>query len=114
MTTRATDRGTHNALLDSQRRVLERIGSGAPLAETLNTLIDALRKSEDSLRVVIDTIPARAWSILPDGTLDFVNQRWLEYTGLSLEEAIEEPTRTMHPDDLPREKAHRDPHRFAW
>src|ERR1700682_3368565 len=63
---------------------------------------DALRKSEDSLRMVIDTIPARAWTLLPDGTLDFVNQRWLEYTGLSWEETIDEPTRTMHPDDLPR------------
>ena len=63
---------------------------------------DALRKSEDSLRMVIDTIPAMAWSLLPDGALDFVNQRWLEYTGLSLEEAIDESTRPVHPDDLPR------------
>jgi PAS domain S-box-containing protein len=63
---------------------------------------DALRKSEDSLRMVIDTIPAMAWSVLPDGTLDFLNQRWLDYAGLSLEEAIAEPTRTVHSDDLPR------------
>lgn len=63
---------------------------------------DALRKSENSLRVVIDTIPTMAWSVLPDGAVDFVNQRWLEYTGLSLQEALDEPTRTVHPDDLPR------------
>jgi PAS domain S-box-containing protein len=63
---------------------------------------DDLRKSEDRLRIVIDTIPAMAWSVLPDGALDFVNQRWLEYTGLSLEGAINEPTRTVHPDDLPQ------------
>jgi len=62
------------------------------------------------LRLVIDTIPAMAWIILPDGTLDFINQRWLEYTGLSLEEALEQPTRTIHPKDLPRvmEKWRRD------
>jgi two-component system sensor histidine kinase UhpB len=42
-----------------------------------------------------------AWSLLPDGALDFVNQRWLEYTGLSLEEALAEPTRTVHEEDLP-------------
>ena len=242
MNTQAADRGTHNALLDSQRRVLERIASSAPLAETLDTLVrlieeqaegmrcavlltdstqqslsfvaapsipedykggiapylriapnmgacgtaaflrepvytedtatdvlwedcrdiavrnglraiwstpiladdnavlgtfamyysetrlpsrehiqlidmavqmarvaiearrskDALRNSEDSLHTAIDTIPERVWSLLPDGTLDFVNQPWLEYTGLSLEEAIEEPTRAMHPEDLPR------------
>ncbi|TMG88540.1 MAG: PAS domain S-box protein [Betaproteobacteria bacterium] len=63
---------------------------------------DALRKSEDDLRMVIDTIPVMAWSVLPDGAVDFLNQRWLEYTGLSLQEAIDEPTRTVHPDDLPR------------
>src|ERR1700682_2388946 len=63
---------------------------------------DALRKSQDSLRIVIDTIPVRAWSLLPDGALDFVNQRWLEYTGLSMEEAIDDSTRPVHPDDLPR------------
>src|SRR5207237_5616601 len=33
---------------------------------------------------------------------DFLNQRWLEYTGLSLKEAIEQPTSTIHPEDVPR------------
>ena len=41
---------------------------------------------KDQLRLVIDTIPALAWSALPDGSRDFLNQRWLEYTGLSLEQ----------------------------
>jgi len=63
---------------------------------------DDLRRSDDHLRLVIDTIPTMAWSVLPDGAVDFVNQRWMEYTGLSLEEALEEPTRTVHPEDLPR------------
>ncbi len=59
------------------------------------------RQKEDHLRLVIDTIPTMAWSVLPDGAVDFVNQRWLEYTGLSLEEALEGSTRTVHPEDLP-------------
>ena len=63
---------------------------------------DALRRSEDHLRLVIDTIPTIAWSLRPDGVLDYLNQRWLDYTGLSLQEAIEEPTRAVHPKDLPR------------
>jgi PAS domain S-box-containing protein len=60
------------------------------------------RQKEDHLRLVIDTIPTMAWSILPDGAVDFVNQRWAEYTGLSLEEALEESQRIVHPEDLPR------------
>jgi len=43
-----------------------------------------------------------AWSVRPDGAVDFVNQRWLEYTGLSLEEALADSMRTVHPEDLPR------------
>src|SRR6266567_6016816 len=242
MTTRATNRATHSVLLDSQRRVLERIASGAPLAETLDTLVrlveeqaegmrcavlladsaqqslsfvaapsipedyktgiapylriapkmgscgtaaflrepvytqdtatdvlwenlgdiavhnglraiwstpilgddnavlgtfamyygeprlpspehiqlidmavqmarvaidakrseEALRMSEDRLRIVIDTIPAMAWSVLPDGSVDFLNQRWLDYAGVSLEQYIAEPTSAVHPEDIPR------------
>src|SRR2546426_3643667 len=63
---------------------------------------DALRHSEDRLRLVIDTIPTMVWSLLPDGAVDFVNQRWLEYTGLSLEEALADSMRTVHPEDAPR------------
>ena len=61
----------------------------------------ALRRSEDHLRLVIDTIPTMAWSLRPDGAVDFVNQRWLDYTGLSLDDAIQQSNRTVHPEDLP-------------
>ena len=44
--------------------------------------------AEDDLRLIIDTVPALAWSALPDGSRDFLNQRWLDYTGLSLQEGL--------------------------
>src|SRR6267142_1526548 len=59
------------------------------------------RQREEHLRLVIDTIPTMAWSVLPDGAVDYVNQRWLEYTGLSFEKALEEADHTVHPEDLP-------------
>ncbi len=62
---------------------------------------EALRQGENRLRLVIGTIPTMAWSLLPDGAVDFVNQRWLEYTGLSLEEALADANRIVHPEDLP-------------
>jgi PAS domain S-box-containing protein len=58
-------------------------------------------QKEDHLRLVIDTIPAMAWSLLPSGIVDFVNQRWLEFTGLTPEEALAGATSIVHPDDLP-------------
>jgi PAS domain S-box-containing protein len=59
------------------------------------------RQREEHLRLVIDTIPTMAWSVLPDGAVDYVNQRWLEYTGLSFEKALEGANHTVHPEDLP-------------
>lgn len=64
---------------------------------------EALQQSEDRLRRVIDTIPAIVWSALPDGSVDFVNNRWLQYTGLSLEQSLGwHWTATTHPDDFTR------------
>src|SRR5882672_10458034 len=61
---------------------------------------DALRRSEDHLRLVIDTIPAVVWSKLPDGSADFLNQRFREYTGLSVEEGLGEGwLKAIHPED---------------
>jgi PAS domain S-box-containing protein len=63
---------------------------------------EALKQAEDRIRLVIDTIPTMAWSLRPDGALDFVNRRWLDYTGLSLKEALEDDSKhVVHPEDLP-------------
>jgi PAS domain S-box-containing protein len=67
-----------------------------------STDIEDLKRAEDRVRLVINTIPTMAWTVRPDGAVDFVNQRWLDYSGLSLEEEIENPTRAIHPEDLPR------------
>ena len=106
--TQAGEQGTHDALPDSQRRLLEGIAGGVSLAaETIDVIEskhnqDPLRKSEDVLRMVIDTIPAMAWSVRPDGIVDFLNQRWMDYAGLTLEQYVKEPMQVIHPEDIPR------------
>ena len=40
------------------------------------------------IRLMIDSIPGLVWSTGPDGSAAFFNQRWLEYTGLSSEQAL--------------------------
>ena len=50
---------------------------------------------------MIDGIPMLAWSCLPDGTCEFLNKQWLEYTGLSMREALGWQWKSVvHPDDL--------------
>ena len=46
-----------------------------------------VRKSElANLQLLIDSIPALIHSGRPDGTLDFFNQRWLNYVGVSVQD----------------------------
>ncbi len=62
---------------------------------------DALRRSEDRLRLVLDTTPALIHSARPDGYLDYFNEPWLKFVGLPLEDLQGWGwTRVIHPDDL--------------
>jgi PAS domain S-box-containing protein len=64
---------------------------------------DAARRSEKELRDVIETVPAMVWSSLPDGSLDFINHRWQEFTGLAGEDALGwNWEAVVHPDDHAR------------
>ena len=54
-------------------------------------------------RTILDAIPAIAWCKLPDGSNEFVNQRWQDYTGIPADEAREHGWQSaVHPDDLPK------------
>jgi PAS domain S-box-containing protein len=62
---------------------------------------EALRASEHNLDLIINTIPALAWSARPDGSAEFFNQNYLEYVGLSAEQVKDWGwTVAVHPDDL--------------
>jgi formate hydrogenlyase transcriptional activator len=54
------------------------------------------------IRLVVDRIPAFTWSAHADGSVEFVNQRWREYAGLSAEESQGWGWQVaIHPQDLP-------------
>jgi PAS domain S-box-containing protein len=67
--------------------------------EALEKAFDEIKKSEDRLRLVIDTIPTLVWRAGPEGSPDFLNQPALDYTGLSLDQAETGWPRAFHPDD---------------
>lgn len=59
------------------------------------------KAAEGRLQQIIDTVPVMIWSARPDGRCDFVSQRWLDYTGLTLEQALDCGwTKAVHPDDV--------------
>lgn len=56
---------------------------------------------KDELSRIVDGLPGLVWIALPDGYIDFFNQRWCEFTGLSLEEAYGWGWKAaIHPADL--------------
>jgi len=56
----------------------------------------------NDLSRVVDALPGLVWTALPDGDVDFLNQRWCEYTGLSADKAQGHGWQVaVHPDDLP-------------
>ncbi len=60
-----------------------------------------LARQAQNVRLVVDAIPTLAWSARSDGSADFFNQRWLDYTGLSTEQAHDWGwTVALHPDDV--------------
>jgi PAS domain S-box-containing protein len=61
---------------------------------------EVVKQAEDRLRRVIDTIPTIVWRKSPDGSADFLNQRFREYTGFSLEDGLGWGwMNAFHPDD---------------
>jgi PAS domain S-box-containing protein len=64
---------------------------------------EALHLNERNLSLIINTIPTFAWSARPDGYRDFLNQRWLDYTGITKEQAAGWGwAEAIHPDDRQR------------
>ena len=62
---------------------------------------DALIESERRYRFMAECIPQIVWTANPDGGLDYYNQRWTDYTGLTLEQTTDWGWRECpHPDDL--------------
>jgi PAS domain S-box-containing protein len=67
--------------------------------EKLRKAFEEIKRSEDRLRLVVDSIPALVWRSTPDGIPDFLNKPALDYTGLTLDQAETGWPRAFHPED---------------
>jgi PAS domain S-box-containing protein len=70
--------------------------------EELKRAEQALRESEYKLHQIIETVPGFLWSTDPDGELTHVNQRFLDYSGMGLEDFKRDGWEAfVHPADFP-------------
>ncbi len=60
-----------------------------------------LRESEANFRLLADAMPQIVWTAKPDGNIEYYNQRWSQYTGMTIAQSQDwgwQPI--LHPDDL--------------
>jgi PAS domain S-box-containing protein len=73
--------------------------------ENLRDRQQRLRESEGSMRRLIDAIPQIVWTNNADGTTNYFNRRWYEYTGLNYEQSAASSWQAViHPDDASASK----------
>jgi formate hydrogenlyase transcriptional activator len=69
----------------------------------LSDALEKLGQEAARLQSLIDTVPSFLWTSFPDGSKEFLNRRWYEYTGLTLEQGKGWGWKVVvHPDDLDR------------
>jgi PAS domain S-box-containing protein len=83
------------AQLDEQRaKVAELSAASEELA-----LLQLQLASERRYRNLAEVMPNIVWTALPDGTIDYFNRRWFEYTGMTTERAAGSFRTALHPSD---------------
>lgn len=81
--------------LEQELDPLPSVGSGFPAG--------AIAESEKRFRFLAEAIPQQVWTATPDGKLDYVNQRVLDYFDQPLEQVMGWNWQALlHPEDLPR------------
>jgi PAS domain S-box-containing protein len=81
----------------SRRQTREALSAHQALERALNEN-DVLK---NEFRIALDMLPTLSWVARPDGSVEFLNQRWLEYAGLSLKQAREWGwVKAIHPEDV--------------
>jgi formate hydrogenlyase transcriptional activator len=69
----------------------------------LSDVLEKLGQEAARLQTLIDTVPSILWTTLPDGSKEYLNKRWYEYTGLTHDQGKDWGWKVViHPDDLPR------------
>ena len=96
-----------NVFSPARLKILEVLASQAAISLENSRLYheiqqaeEAVRRSEKQLRDVIETMPVMAFTALPDGSTDFVNRRFSDFTGLTGGDASPHRGTTLHPEDL--------------
>ncbi len=89
-------------LRDASNRIVRSVGMVHDITNRRNAE-EALKKSENELKLLAESMPQIVWITRPDGWNIYFNQQWVAYTGLTLEESYGHGwNKPFHPDDQQR------------
>ena len=90
-------RGT--AIRDQVGKPIRLVGSRVDITE-LKRVEEVLRESESWFRFMANNMPQIVWTARPDGSPEYLNDRFVEYTGVPADEVTGERwLSVIHPDD---------------
>jgi two-component system sensor histidine kinase/response regulator len=90
------------AVRDAEGRAIRFMMSAVDITD-LKRAEEALRASEAWFRFMANTMPQIVWTARPDGSPEYLNDRFAEYTGLPVAEVTGERwLSVLHPDDRER------------
>ncbi|MDQ3248307.1 MAG: PAS domain-containing protein, partial [Chloroflexota bacterium] len=84
---------------ESEIRLLQVVAERGWLAVERARNEHDLRLSEQHLQQLADAMPQIVWRSNADGIIEYLNQQWLDYTGLTLEASLADANWAIHPDD---------------
>eukprot|EP01037_Dinobryon_pediforme_P010595 gene10595-10665_t len=86
--------------IETQERLNQALFDHIELVEKRDKTIEKIQE----FKFLADSIPQIVWTSNPDGSPDYYNQHWFDYTGMSLAETLDfgrQPV--LHPDDLTKD-----------
>ncbi|MBC8164135.1 MAG: PAS domain S-box protein [Roseiflexaceae bacterium] len=87
-------------LHDQHGQVTQWVGTGTDIDDQ-KRFAQRLTISEARYRDLANAMPILLWTARGDGTIDYYNQRWLDYVGLSMEQVLRDGwANFVHPNDL--------------
>ena len=75
------------------------------LEDTVTERTRDLLVSREYFKFLADNIPVIIWTADPEGKLDYVNRRWVEYTGFDVQRSKTKQGELLHPEDLEHSSA---------
>jgi len=104
LTDLSAQKETENQLKTKNEQLEEARRNVAKLNEELEDIVKERTKdlllSREYFKYLANNVPVIIWTADMNGKLDYINRRWFEYTGFSLEDSKTRQAELVHPDDL--------------